>query len=1018
MLRVAGVNDWVYWVSHYLSAFFMHLIIVTLMLLFLCVKRNEEGRAFIQFSDPALLFVILMFFCSQCMVHGMCLSLFFANPHSAVAGAMLYWTFSCVMPFLFLEHAGGQGYYYIAREDKLLTAIFPGMSLHWSFRVLERFEKFERRLKSLTSECQARIVPQDYEGVVAVNDVSLRIFDNQITVLLGHNGAGKTTLLNMITAPLVKMVATTTVSEASLADRARAVFIKRTIHAYRERRMPLFSWVLPPCLLSLLFILEFWGLRGSSREVQNVGDRLLYTFPEVLEYAVIQHTALLTMSVYNDARLRNVTGVGDAKFTFDVVAPPRVKVHRARARATGTAESVDESEHISSQNTYRVLLPKVLRSVFFPLVSSFMCSNFVLFPIAERALQVKHLHLLTGMSIALYWTLNFIFDFLFYMGTALMVLPPLTYFEALSGTDFRLIFVLNLLHGYAALPFIYIASFLFDNPGYGFTALSILMFVISSIGCLGEVFMEHYASEVNSAFVSAVIGTARQVVRLLPSCSYARGMTKILQLASENRVCEIGGAELESQCTSKVAEAKLSLQRCCDHIGSPDRMDYVIDPFEVHPYSAFYEVVTLSVEGAVLFAVLLFIERWIRKVDQALTSLEPEAYGEDMAQVFAKPVPVLLRDIRGAKKVHFGEDALFLLLSVKAVYGRPSADTASVGYSVNFITDFAVRAWGLTFTVRKGECFGLLGANGAGKTTTFRILNGEMLPHAGDAYIGPSSLVNDTEEFQRNLGYCPQRDGLLDMLTGVETLTLFTRLRGIEMTPEYMAAVLEIFRLEEIAEQQVGKYSAGNRRKLSLCVSMLGMPNVILLDEPYAGVGSTARKRIVNYVSELQRISKISIILTSHSLSDVEFLCNRIAILNEGRLQCLGTLMQLKEKFGKGYAITVKTFPDRKQDMLYQRDVARDVVKHFKQAELVYTYEGVLEFRMARVRMPWSEMFTKMAKIKKRFKLLDFFISDTSLEQIFRSVTRKEAIESAAAAAAQAPQVPVAGHTIATTLGI
>ncbi|XP_077523399.1 phospholipid-transporting ATPase ABCA3-like [Amblyomma americanum] len=87
--------------------------------------------------------------------------------------------------------------------------------------------------------------------------------------------------------PLVKMVATTTVSEASLADRARAVFIKRTIHAYRERRMPLFSWILPPCLLSLLFILEFWGLRGSSREVQNVGDRLLYTFPEVLEYAVV-----------------------------------------------------------------------------------------------------------------------------------------------------------------------------------------------------------------------------------------------------------------------------------------------------------------------------------------------------------------------------------------------------------------------------------------------------------------------------------------------------------------------------------------------------------------------------------------------------------------------------------------------------------------------------------------------------------------------------------------------------------
>ncbi|KAL1427721.1 hypothetical protein MTO96_017157 [Rhipicephalus appendiculatus] len=285
MLRLVGVNDWVYWASHYLSSFFMHLIIVTLMLLFMCVKRNEQGRAFIQLSDPLLLFVILMFFCSQCLVHGMFLSLFFANPHSAVAGALLYWTCSCVVPFLFLEHAGGLGYYYIARSDKLYTSIFPGMSLHWSFRVLERFEKFvphganwrnfydrvatpdnvtlaeivfvgfmfdcflgvliwyldnviafgpgipksylfpfkmsywvptitsappPSRTPGETNNFQNEPMDQpvtinlvrsskDYDGVVAVDDVCLRIFDNQITVLLGHNGAGKSTLLNMIT---------------------------------------------------------------------------------------------------------------------------------------------------------------------------------------------------------------------------------------------------------------------------------------------------------------------------------------------------------------------------------------------------------------------------------------------------------------------------------------------------------------------------------------------------------------------------------------------------------------------------------------------------------------------------------------------------------------------------------------------------------------------------------------------------------------------------------------------------
>ncbi|KAK8787101.1 hypothetical protein V5799_023123, partial [Amblyomma americanum] len=285
MLRIVGVNDWVYWLSHYISGFFMHLIIVTLMMLFLCVKRNEEGRAFIQFSDPLLLFCILMCFCSSCLWHATLLSMFFQSPHSAVAGAMLYWTFSCLMPFLVLENAGGQGYHFIKRWHKLATSVFPGMSLHWSFRVLERFEKFvefganwanfydrvatpdnvtlaEIVFIGVMCDCFIAIlvwyldnvmptgpgiakpllfpfkwsywvpnisiipppvlspeevqnfeadpknaavgidvfhVTKDYDGVVAVQDVSMRIFENQITVLLGHNGAGKTTLLNMVT---------------------------------------------------------------------------------------------------------------------------------------------------------------------------------------------------------------------------------------------------------------------------------------------------------------------------------------------------------------------------------------------------------------------------------------------------------------------------------------------------------------------------------------------------------------------------------------------------------------------------------------------------------------------------------------------------------------------------------------------------------------------------------------------------------------------------------------------------
>ncbi|KAL1427722.1 hypothetical protein MTO96_017158 [Rhipicephalus appendiculatus] len=903
--------------------------------------------------------------------------------------------------------------------------------------------------------------------------------------------------------PVVHNMVDTTGSEATLLARVRAVLTKRSIHVWREKRMPLFSWVLPPLLLWLLFVLEYWGLRGSLRDVQSVGETLRYTFPEVVVFAIgfaqadkeqrfreryfepmfenrrhyyikdvdtdvdvdqglleyastkffkyvfnvhfgyqitkaagtvlwyngqIQHTAPLITTAYNNARLRNVTGDDEATFSFDVTAPRPPK----NKTVVKLGVSKAESEQIRSQNTYRVLLPKVLRSIFFPLVSSLMCSNFVLFPIAERALQVKHLQLLTGLSPTLYWVLNFIFDFMFYMGTAVFVLIPLAFFEegALSSTDIRLIFILNLLLGYAALPLIYIASFFFDSPGLGFTALSIIMFVVSSMGCLGEVFMETYASQVNSPFVSAVIGTARQVVGLVPSCSYSRGMTKILQLASENYVCRVGGAELDSQCNSKVAESKLSLQKCCKHATSPDRMEYVIHPFDVHPYSAFYEVFTLSVEGAALMALLLLLEYYMARIDQALTALEPECYAQDLVPFPDKPVQAALPNIACHRSTKSGkyldadvveEDRLVAtLVKAQAVeaHVRPLADVlldvrppaakekpAPVGDSKRASASLDVHPvdvaqvldtkrmlvvqrlqrtygyceinpvlQGLSFTVATGECFGLLGVNGVGKTTTFRILTGEILPHAGDAYIGSCSLVNDmrqarTRFFSGTSATAPQKDGLLDILTGTETLVLFTRLRGIPITQQYLDTLLDVFCLGEIAGQLVSTMSAGNRRKLSLCVSMIGMPPLLLLDEPYAGVSATSRKRIVSAVGEMQRLAKISIVLSSHNLSDVEFLCNRIAILGEGKLQCLGSLSHLKKKFGKGYTIMVKTLSDRKHDISYQRDVSKAVTTTFDQAELVYTYEGVMEFRMSRVEIPWSQMFARMARIKKRFKL-------------------------------------------------
>ncbi|KAH8029523.1 hypothetical protein HPB51_001248 [Rhipicephalus microplus] len=560
--------------------------------------------------------------------------------------------------------------------------------------------------------------------------------------------------------------------------------------------------------------------------------------------------------------------------------------------------------------------------------------------------------MISGLGPVTYWLINFAFDFMFYMGTALIVLLPLPFvpYTTLAAEDF---------------------------PGTGPTFLIVSQYASRSpYAVMSPAAVIAAAGDTTDTLLTTVIEVTLQVLRLLPNQSYSRGMTKIIQLAREKGICRKGGLQLESRCHTRQAQGRLSLLQCCLHLDAPDPSEYAIKPLDVSPYSVFYEFITLTIEGPVLFALLVCIEIWLPSVDMALSSLDQNVYKEGAVPAPA-PSPAVGKALAGSKK-------------------------------------------GLSFTVRTGECFGLLGVNGVGKTTTFRVLTGDILPHFGDAKVSGFSIVHQTWHCQRYLGYCPQRDGLLDMLTGTETLLLFGRLRGLNITPQYLNVLAHIFRLEEIVDHLVVTYSVGNRRKLSICVSMMGMPRMLLLDEPYNTIATTARKRIVNYISELQRVSKMSILLSSHSLSDVEFLCNRIAIMGEGRLQCLGSLTHLKEKFGKGYTIGVKTYPDKKQDFVYQKEVADAVCNTFPETEMVHSVQGLLEFRMSHVEMPWSEMFTRMAKIKKRFKLQDFFISDTSLEQIYTSVTRKEAFEAAAAAAAAtaAPATGALPPGLGTSLGI
>jgi ATP-binding cassette subfamily A (ABC1) protein 3 len=215
----------------------------------------------------------------------------------------------------------------------------------------------------------------------------------------------------------------------------------------------------------------------------------------------------------------------------------------------------------------------------------------------------------------------------------------------------------------------------------------------------------------------------------------------------------------------------------------------------------------------------------------------------------------------------------------------------------------------LSFGIPRGECFGFLGINGAGKTTTLSILSGEFPPTAGDAYIDGFSIKEDQTKIRKKIGYCPQFDALLELLTVREHLELYARIKCIP--PSRLAGVVDAkikqMDLRDFEHKAAGTLSGGNKRKLSVAIAMIGDPSIIFLDEPSTGMDPVARRFMWEVISRISTQDALcSIILTTHSMEEAEALCTRIGIMVNGRLQCLGSSQHLKLRFGNGYEIDVK----------------------------------------------------------------------------------------------------------------
>ena len=200
----------------------------------------------------------------------------------------------------------------------------------------------------------------------------------------------------------------------------------------------------------------------------------------------------------------------------------------------------------------------------------------------------------------------------------------------------------------------------------------------------------------------------------------------------------------------------------------------------------------------------------------------------------------------------------------------------------------------LSFTARRGEIFGLLGPNGAGKTTTLRMLSTLIRPDSGDATLDGCSVVNQPEEVRAKIGFLTSELKLEDFFTPNYLFDFFSRLHGVdeEVCHERKQRMFSRFGIDKFAEVKVANLSTGMKQKLSLVISLVHDPDIIIFDEPTNGLDVLTARTVTDYLQELRGQGK-TIILSTHIFSLVERLCDRVGIIIDGRLVACGTLSEV-----------------------------------------------------------------------------------------------------------------------------
>ncbi|BHF81004.1 hypothetical protein SprV_0702413300 [Sparganum proliferum] len=636
---------------------------------------------------------------------------------------------------------------------------------------------------------------------------------------------------------------------------------------------------------------------------------------------------------------------------------------------------------------------QLLKSIGIALSLSCVSSNFVVFLIRERCVGSKSLQFMSGLNRTIYWLSTYIWDVCNFLVPVIIIALIFLAFneEAYVGRDSVGGFIaIMVIFGICVIPLMYLFTFVFRVPSLAFVVLLAANLMIAVVTSVTVFLLDMVQSENDS--VKPVNDVLKKLFVIFPQYAFSRGFydlalrhaMKSFKLDGLVETDLFGWDMLGCKITCLLLEAVL-------FFGAVLVVEYFTGRGRCRRRPNVHVVATVSsVDGWVDEDVM---EERLRVFNTKVGGVA--VFGSDLSsdltqghfQLLFAPPPIPVFPL-----IRF----YFPLCLSQQDESNQSNDIIRVkGVNKRYPRKKLPAVDNLTFGVRPGECFGLLGVNGAGKTTTFNMLTTSIKPDRGEIWINGCNLETEARKAHTQIGYCPQFDALHPHLTGYETLQFYARIRGFpenDIKP-VVAALIDHMSLRPHAEKQASAYSGGNLRKLSTAVAILGNPRVLLLDEPTSGMDPGAKRYLWDVLKSLLR-DNCSIVLTSHSMEECETLCNRVGIMVAGQFQCFGTVPRLKERFGEGYIVEV--------DVRAPAERVTESLRVALDEENVHLTESVgqrLTFQTS-MQVPLASLFKQLVAVRNAGEVNTFAVRQASLDSVFVNFVRRQT-EAKAAALAQ-----------------